>query len=311
MVIWVSFVAKLNRQVRLIGAVMLFMLAAFMMPSLAMADDLPASGSSSARQASAGLPTMPQSPANARGGPISVPMFVRLAPQPYGAPDYAQSASRSSAFSGLDGVDGSFIAGSRTRALDCLTMAIAYEAGHEPLAGQQAVAQVILNRTHQRRFPGSVCGVVFDGSQRMTGCQFTFTCDGSIRRQLRETTMESARTAAISVLSGKAPDWVNGATHYHANYVSPYWAATGKRVTQIGAHIFYRMPGDSGSSSASALSGNEPDIAALQDFDVPLRPRPQSRPRSSSPVAPKSLFAPWGVPMAAAGSTPGQVLGQN
>ena len=144
----------------------------------------------------------------------------------------------------------------------------------------------------------------------MTGCQFPFTCDGSIRRRLRETTLESARIAATSVLSGQAPDWVNGATHYHANYVSPYWAGTGTRVTQIGAHIFYRMPGDSGTSATASLSNNEPSVAALQAFGAQPRLRAQVRVRPS-PNAPRPLFAPWGVPMAAAGSPVGAFAGQN
>ena len=256
-----------------------------------------------------------QGSTRARIGPASAPLFVRIAPPVYTAPDDAPPV-----YSVLDGANGSFAATpfaangfaatSRGRALDCLTMAIAYEAGQEPLSGQQAVAQVILNRTRVARFPSSVCGVVFEGSQRSTGCQFTFTCDGSIRRRLRDATIEVARMAAASVLAGQAPDWVSGATHYHANYVLPYWAVTGTRVARIGAHIFYRMRGDAGVSS-SALLGNEPDIGALQNMArAPASPplqlqlrREQARARLS-PSAPRALFAPWGVPIGAAGAAP-------
>lgn len=107
------------------------------------------------------------------------------------------------------------------RALRCMALAIAYEAGYEPPSGQRAVGEVILNRTHHPAYPKSVCGVVFQGSSRRTGCQFTFTCDGALRRILPEPIMTGAREAARRVLAGEAPPLVGGATHYHANYVSP------------------------------------------------------------------------------------------
>src|SRR5688572_1678743 len=71
----------------------------------------------------------------------------------------------------------------RLAAVDCLADAIYYEAGFEPVAGQRAVAQVVVNRVRDRNFPKSVCGVVFQGAERKTGCQFTFTCDGSMNRR--------------------------------------------------------------------------------------------------------------------------------
>jgi len=109
------------------------------------------------------------------------------------------------------------------------------------------------------RLPKSVCGVVFDGAARVTGCQFTFTCDGSIRRRLSDPTMITARIVAEQVLAGAAPDRVGGATNYHADYVLPYWALTGTPVAKIGAHIFYRMPGDGARlTPAVALSMPEP-----------------------------------------------------
>jgi hypothetical protein len=254
---------------------------------------------------------MPAAPLSARIGPATTPLFVSMAPNVNSPSTSASQPGVSANYSSLDEGALSFSSEPRGRALDCLTMAIAYEAGHEPFAGQQAVAQVILNRTHLRRFPSSVCGVIFDGSQRMTGCQFTFTCDGSIRRQLRDSTLESARVAAASVLAGKAPDWVNGATHYHANYVSPYWAVTGTRVRQIGAHIFYRMPGDSGTSAAAALSTKEPAIAPLQAFSAQPRQRVQARVNASSANTARRLFAPWGMSMSAANASAGALAGQN
>ncbi len=296
-----SFFGERHDRVAL-RAALVALVALAAVPQTVRAEDLVSDGAATAQAETATASPLLGS-TRARIGPASTPLFVRLAPPANAASAYNPlPAYAPPVYSVLDEGSLAFTANSRSRALDCLTMAIAYEAGREPLAGQQAVAQVILNRTHVRRFPSSVCGVVFDGSQRMTGCQFTFTCDGSIRRRLRETTLESARLAATSVLSGQAPDWVNGATHYHANYVSPYWAGTGTRVTQIGAHIFYRMPGDAGTSATASLNSNEPSVAALQGFAAQPRPRQQVRFRAS-PSAPRPMFAPWGVPMAAAGAS--------
>jgi spore germination cell wall hydrolase CwlJ-like protein len=237
-------------------------------------------------------------------------LFVRSALQPDTAEGYNAIPAYVAGGIALDGDSLALADTARSRALDCLTMAIAYEAGQEPVAGQQAVAQVILNRTRVARFPSSVCGVVFEGSQRTTGCQFTFTCDGSIRRRLRETTLESARIAAWSVLSGQAPDRVNGATHYHANYVNPYWADTGTRVARIGAHIFYRMPGDAAVSAATPRSGEESALAAFAASRVQVRAVPRVR-QSTAPGATRRMFAPWGVPIAAAGAVGAATTGRN
>lgn len=281
------------------GAVAIALLVAVAMPQTAFAEDAPGQ---------AGLMVLGPA-AQARIGPASTPLFVRSAPVPESANTYNPlTAYAPTASPDVDSL--SAAATSHDRALDCLTMAIAYEAGQEPMAGQQAVAQVILNRTRVARFPSSVCGVVFEGSQRSTGCQFTFTCDGSIRRRLRDTTLATARMAALSVLTGQAPDRVNGATHYHANYVNPYWAYTGTRVAQIGAHIFYRMPGDANGSAAATPTSEEPGLAALAASRVQARALPRARQRAA-PGATRQLFAPWGVPMAAANDATAMLLGQN
>lgn len=286
------------------GWAVLALLAAAAVPQGALAED-------GLEQAGTGVPALTIGATPARIGPASTPLFVRSAPEPDVAAAYNPlSAYAPPAVSQLDVGSLPAAATAQSRALDCLTMAIAYEAGREPLAGQQAVAQVILNRTRVARFPSSVCGVVFDGSQRTTGCQFTFTCDGSIRRRLRETTLESARMAALSVLSGQAPDRVNGATHYHANYVNPYWAYTGMRVAQIGAHIFYRMPGEAAGAAAASLAGEEPELAALAASRLRGRPALRTRARVA-PGATQRLFAPWGVPIAAAGDASAAPVGQN
>jgi hypothetical protein len=129
------------------------------------------------------------------------------------------------------------------RAEDCLTAAIYYEARSEPLDGQRAVAQVVLNRVRDRAFPGSVCGVVYQGSQRSTGCQFSFTCDGSMDRPRNPQAWERSRAIAAAALAGSVYAPVGAATHYHANYVLPWWASSLVRVGTIGSHLFYRWGG--------------------------------------------------------------------
>ncbi|MGL4543201.1 MAG: cell wall hydrolase, partial [Polymorphobacter sp.] len=137
-------------------------------------------------------------------------------------------------------------------AMACLATAIGYEAATEPLRGQEAVAQVILNRLRHPAFPKSVCGVVYQGATRRTGCQFTFTCDGSLARRLSAGTQATARSVAALALQGRLPATVGAATHYHAHYVLPRWASALVRVDRIGAHIFYRFPGRHGETPLAA-----------------------------------------------------------
>jgi spore germination cell wall hydrolase CwlJ-like protein len=148
------------------------------------------------------------------------------------------------------------------RALDCLTKAVYYEANNQSDDGQRAVAQVVLNRVRDRAFPSSVCGVVYQGSTRSTGCQFTFTCDGSLSRRPSQTGWDRARAVASSALAGSVYAPVGSATFYHANYVSPWWASSMDKVATVGAHIFYRWRG--GMEGALAFrqrySGSEPSL---------------------------------------------------
>ena len=155
---------------------------------------------------------------------------------------------------------------SRERAIECLTSAIYYEAGQEALIGQQAVAQVVLNRVRHPAFPSSVCGVVYQGSTRATGCQFTFTCDGSLARAPERSSWNRAREVAKAALAGFVQPSVGNATHYHANYVAPYWAPTLAKTAAIGAHLFYRWSGGWGRPAAFAqsYSGHEADPRALR-----------------------------------------------
>jgi len=147
-----------------------------------------------------------------------------------------------------------------SRALYCLTQAIYYEAGMEPDAGQRAVAQVILNRVRHPSYPNTVCGVVYQGSERTTGCQFTYTCDGSLRRKPARFHWDRAKKVAAEALAGKSYTTVGTATHYHASYVYPYWAPSLRFLGTLGAHRFYSWKGNAGKAIAFSqrYRGGEP-----------------------------------------------------
>ena len=153
---------------------------------------------------------------------------------------------------------------SRDRALECLTQAVYYEAASEGADGQRAVAQVILNRMRHPGFPSSVCGVVYQGSQLPTGCQFTFTCDGSLARTPLASLWARSRKIAVEALSGHVFGPVGHSTHYHADYVLPYWADSLAKQVQIGHHIFYRLRSSLGSAAAFSqrYAGAEPNLPA-------------------------------------------------
>jgi spore germination cell wall hydrolase CwlJ-like protein len=154
----------------------------------------------------------------------------------------------------------------RGQALECLSSAVYYEAGSQDDDGERAVAQVVLNRVRHAAFPGSVCGVVYEGSTRPTGCQFTFTCDGSLNRQPDAEGWRRASRIAEAALAGYVFKPVGLATHYHADYVVPYWASTLAKNAIVGAHIFYRWAGGWGQPAAfaKAYSGHEPSARALR-----------------------------------------------
>lgn len=147
------------------------------------------------------------------------------------------------------------------RATDCLAAAAYYEAGGG-LADQRAVAQVVLNRARHQAFPATVCGVVFQGSERSTGCQFTFTCDGSLlRRTPSSAAWQQARRMAATMLLGGIDPTVGLATHYHTDWVSPAWDRTMDKIAVVRTHLFYRWRGFQ--AFASRHSGAEPEIAPL------------------------------------------------
>lgn len=151
---------------------------------------------------------------------------------------------------------------SHARAQQCLAQAVWYEAASESEAGQRAVAQVVLNRVANPAWPSSVCGVVYQGSERSTGCQFTFTCDGSLARRPSGESWIRAQRIASEALAGSVYAPVGLATHYHTLWVNPRWASTLDHIGTIGAHRFYRTRGASGQAGAfnAAYAGFEPAV---------------------------------------------------
>jgi hypothetical protein len=180
-------------------------------------------------------------------------------------------------------------AGTYNTALRCLTQAVYYEAANEPLQGRRAVAQVVLNRMRHPAYPHSVCGVVYQGAERRTGCQFSFTCDGSLLRGPMAAPWREAEAVARAALAGTVEPSVGTATHYHADYVLPKWAFQLGKIDQIGRHIFYRFNGGWGRASALAAryAGHEA-IPAL-NFAA-LRERLAARPDST--LGPSEQFVP-------------------
>jgi spore germination cell wall hydrolase CwlJ-like protein len=128
---------------------------------------------------------------------------------------------------------------------NCLALAVYFESRSEPTRGQLAVAKVILNRTAAPHYPSSICGVVYQGASRMNGCQFSFACDGKADLPESGRAWQKAIAVANLALSGEDEigyedlQFVSTATHYHADYVVPYWSKSLSRLTKIGHHIFY------------------------------------------------------------------------
>ena len=191
-------------------------------------------------------------------------------------------------------------AATRARAMDCLAEAVYYEAAGEPREGREAVAQVVLNRVRHPNYPKSVCGVVFEGAARATGCQFTFTCDGAMRRTPEAVGWRDAVAVASAALDGFVSPTVGGSTHYHAVRVRPIWSAAMTPTRRIGAHQFYRLPGSSGAVAALAglYAGVEPQVerSTLQGS---VRHLADQALLSRAPLAPQaSRFSIWGVTVA-------------
>jgi spore germination cell wall hydrolase CwlJ-like protein len=153
----------------------------------------------------------------------------------------------------------------KDRALDCMATAMLYEAGDDTL-GQRSVGQVVINRVRHPAFPKTICGVVFQGSERRTGCQFTFTCDGAlISHKWSDVAWRRARETAKLALTGRVFKPVGYSTHYHTDWVVPYWQSSLDKVAQVRTHLFFRWTGWWGTPPAfrRAVTPSEPVIPAL------------------------------------------------
>ena len=182
----------------------------------------------------------------------------------------------------------------RARSVSCLAAAVYYEAGNQSLLGREAVAQVVLNRVHHRAYPKSVCGVVYQGAPS-PGCQFSFACDGSLARRPNLLGWGEAEEIAKRAIDGELEPTIGLATHYHATYVHPAWSDRLTRVSQIGAHLFYTLPG----KSPASLPGDS-DLAGAFLYGAtaatPLRRMPDAR----GPH--RADFNVWGLTVATAAS---------
>jgi spore germination cell wall hydrolase CwlJ-like protein len=124
--------------------------------------------------------------------------------------------------------------------LMCLATAIYFESRSEPLEGQYAVAEVIMNRAGAEQFPDTVCGVISeDKGPKPHDCQFSFTCDGK-PEDIQETgAFVEAVVVAYDVLYVQdAPQYVDDALYFHAAGVSPSWARSMEVTAEIGEHVF-------------------------------------------------------------------------
>jgi spore germination cell wall hydrolase CwlJ-like protein len=149
-----------------------------------------------------------------------------------------------------------------SRELDCLTTALYYEARGEGDSGMAAVAQVIVNRARHPDFPKTLCGVIYQGAAKGRGCQFSFACDGSMRRRPQAALWERARGIAERAMEGRVSASVGNSTFFHATRISPNWRGL-TRVATVGRHVFYRHAGARG-SGANFLRGQVGDIGGVQ-----------------------------------------------
>jgi spore germination cell wall hydrolase CwlJ-like protein len=223
--------------------------------------------------------SLPEQAAPAAGvtGTIELPALPSYAAA--FAPVLANAAAPPFAVGRASGAD-------RARALECLTAAIHYESASESDAGQRAVAQVVLNRVRHPAFPGTVCGVVYQGSARR-GCQFSFACDGAMARVPGRASWARAARHAAAALAGGVYAPVGLATHYHTFAVRPVWNRSLVMTDVVGAHFFHRWKGWWGTPGAfrQAYVGGEPV------------PGPQAPPPAPALPAAPAFVAATGIPV--------------
>ena len=128
-----------------------------------------------------------------------------------------------------------------SRELQCLAEAVYYEARSETRTGQKAVAEVVINRAASKHFPSSICGVVYQGAERTSGCQFSFACDGSTAKLPHGKHWERSQDVAAHMMMGASAPLTNRATHYHTTNVDPKWASSLRQTRQYDTHVFYRF----------------------------------------------------------------------
>jgi spore germination cell wall hydrolase CwlJ-like protein len=181
----------------------------------------------------------------------------------------------------------------------CLAIAIYFEARGEPVRGQVAVGQVILNRVRSPLFPETICGVVYQG-QMNPGCQFSFTCDGKTDNPRNDAQWSQAQDIARQIMTGKLwlPE-VGYSTYYHANYVSPYWTGSMSKIDKIGRHIFYKKRNE------------QPYIveASAGDASPAVQPAPDNSTSMFSLTPALSLVSAVSDSGTSASSTPAMSLG--
>jgi len=131
--------------------------------------------------------------------------------------------------------------------------------------------QVVLNRVRHPAFPSSVCGVVYQGSDRATGCQFTFTCDGAMARRPMPWLWARSREIAAQALTGKVYAKVGLATHYHTDWVIPDWSGSLDKIARVDTHLFFRWKGYWGRPRAfvDPRPVAEPSVANLASISPP------------------------------------------
>jgi hypothetical protein len=215
-------------------------------------------------------------------------------------------------FRGLTALD-------RERAHYCLTSALYYEAASESDDGMRGVAQVIVNRARHPSFPNTICGVVFQGSERAGVCQFTFACDGAMARAPERRNWLRASRIASAALNGYVFPGVGLATHYHTTAIWPRWGKSLVMTNIVGAHIFHRWRGRWGMPDAfrAPYMGREPvpgpylplaqQLAILKGKGLPpgAGPMPElTGPAAALPdVAPAPLPGTMGAAPPAAATT--------
>jgi spore germination cell wall hydrolase CwlJ-like protein len=201
--------------------------ALFMLPSLARSAQEETSVRYSASTASVNIPARPVPAVAHQAGQSEWPGLYQNA--------RLSGSETATLFGGL--TEAQF----RAREMRCMAVAIYFEARDEPIKGQIAVAQVIMNRVKSPYYPGTICGVIYQGAEHHNSCQFSFACDGRSDRPTEKKEWATAVDIARRVTYGKVylKD-VGDCTHYHATYVHPPWRRLVRRVTKIGGHIFYK-----------------------------------------------------------------------